>query len=273
LSGQVTYYPPDGEPVDVLNLSESELKDLRWEEISMVFQGAMSSFNPVQTIRKHFRETLKAHDFDMDAGMDHGRQLLRDLYLDPERVLDAYPHELSGGMQQRALLALSLLLEPNVIVMDEPTAALDLLMQRSILSLIGNLKDEYDLTVVFITHDLPLIAELADRLGVMYAFDLVELGGADDVLTGAAHPYTRALLKSVPSLEVPPDEMTPIEGSAPDPVAVPDGCSYHPRCPLADEQCRQSDPEYRPVKADHEVACFHWERADDVIPFEPLTEQ
>jgi peptide/nickel transport system ATP-binding protein len=266
LSGEITYRPTDGRTIDVLGLSDAELRQMRWEEISMVFQGAMSSFNPVMKFEQHFRETIEAHGFDEAEAMAHARQLLSELYLEPERVLDSYPHELSGGMKQRVLIALSLVLEPEVLVMDEPTAALDLLMQRSILSLLKNLQEEYDLTVVFITHDLELIAGLADRLAVMYAFDIAEFGPAADLIERPTHPYTRALLRAVPNLDTPLSEMEPIEGSAPDPVDVPQGCSYHPRCPLADETCRQNDPPYHDVTADHKTACFHWERSADAIP-------
>ena len=268
LSGEITYYPESGNPVDVLSLSSSELKRLRWEEISMVFQGALSSFNPTMSIRGHFEETLDAHDADRKEGMARARELLSDLYLDPERVLDAYPHELSGGMSQRALIALSLILEPNILVMDEPTAALDLLMQRSILSLLAELQEKYALTVIFITHDLPLVAGLADRLAVLYAFEVAERGPTEGVIHNAAHPYTRSLLKAVPNLDAPLDTMRPIEGSAPDPVNIPEGCTYAPRCPLADEDCVATDPPMHDAGPSHEVACFHWEQAAGEIPYE-----
>ncbi|WP_114577509.1 ABC transporter ATP-binding protein [Saliphagus sp. LR7] len=268
LSGEITFHPPDGEPVDVLAQDQEGIRELRWEDISMVFQGAMSSFNPTMKVGGHFEETLKAHEYDVEAGMERARELLADLYLEPDRVLDSFAHELSGGMQQRALIALSLVLEPDVLVMDEPTAALDLLMQRSILALLEELKAKYDLTLVFITHDLPLIAELADRLAVMYAFELVEVADSDSILSRAAHPYTRSLLNATPNLDAPLSEMRPIEGSAPDPVNVPEGCSYHPRCPLADEECVSQDPGFRPTHTeDHLAACFHWEEASEAIPF------
>jgi len=267
LSGSVTYRPEGRDPVDVLELDKRELKRLRWEDISMVFQGAMSSFNPTMGVREHFVETLEAHDADVDVGLSRARELLADLYLEPDRVLGSYPHELSGGMQQRALIALSLVLEPDVLVMDEPTAALDLLMQRSILNLLEKLRDKYDLTMVFITHDLPLVAELADRLAVMYAFELVEIGPTAEILESAAHPYTRALLNATPNIEADLSEMRAIEGSAPDPVDVPAGCSYHPRCPIATDNCIDVDPEYRSVSGDHGVACHHYEEAEDAVPF------
>ncbi|MFP8953487.1 ABC transporter ATP-binding protein [Natrialbaceae archaeon A-arb3/5] len=265
LYGDITYHPSDGSPINILDLDKQGLKELRWEEISMVFQGAMSSFNPVRKIKTHFVETLDAHDYDIDAGMERTRGILEDLYLDPERILESYPHELSGGMRQRALIALSLVLEPEVLVMDEPTAALDLLMQRSIISLIQDIKEEYDLTIVFITHDLPLVADIADRIGVLYAFEFVELGPTNEILEDAAHPYTRLLLKSTPNLEAPIETMQPVDGSAPDPVNVPTGCSFHPRCPLADEQCRDVDPGAYEVDGDHDVHCHHWEDVREEI--------
>ncbi|MFB6140698.1 MAG: ABC transporter ATP-binding protein [Halosimplex sp.] len=267
LSGEVTYYPERGDTVDVLDLDDEGLRQYRWEEVSMVFQGAMSSFNPTKSIRGHFVETIHAHDLDEESSMELAEDLLSDLYLDPERVLDSYPHELSGGMQQRTLIALSLVLEPEVLVMDEPTAALDLLMQRSILQLLREIKEKYDLTIVFITHDLPLVAELADRLAVMYAFEFVEVGPTDEILDYAAHPYTRALLRVTPNIDAPTDEMKVIEGSAPDPVNVPDGCSYHPRCELATDECVADDPPYYDVDEAHTVRCHHWTQADEAIPF------
>ncbi|WP_207593038.1 dipeptide ABC transporter ATP-binding protein [Halomontanus rarus] len=266
VSGDITYRPGEGSETDLLNLSDEELRQLRWEEISMVFQGAMSSFNPTKDIRGHFEETLKDHDYDVESGMAHARELLSDLYLEPERVLNSYPHELSGGMSQRTLIALSLVLEPEVLVMDEPTAALDLLMQRSILALLEDLQTKYDLTIVFITHDLPLVAGLADRLAVMYAFEFVEIGPADELVQHSAHPYTRSLLRAVPNLDSPLDQMHPIEGASPDPVNVPTGCSYHPRCSLATDECRSTDPPLEEVEVDHRTACFHWQESRQEIP-------
>lgn len=293
LSGEVIYHRPEGDPIDILSLSPQELKRLRWEEVSMVFQGALSAFNPSLKLREHFHETLRAHDTSIEEGMDRAYQLLSDLYLEPDRVLNSYAHELSGGMKQRVLIALSLVLEPNVLILDEPTAALDLLMQRSIVSLLGDLQEKYNLTMVFISHDLPLVAHLADRLAVLYAFQFVEIGETNDILGHASHPYTRALLNSTPNLSAPLEHMKPIEGSSPDPVNVPEGCRYHPRCPLADEQCRQHDPAFRRVPEDgtdgedvfevaetergagsristidgHQVACHHWQEAEETIPF------
>ncbi|MDS0282722.1 ABC transporter ATP-binding protein [Haloarcula onubensis] len=265
LSGEILYHRADGTTVDILELSPEELRQFRWEEVAMVFQGAMSSFNPTMKVGGHFRETLKAHDAHVTDGMERARELLSDLYLDPDRVLDSYPHELSGGMQQRALIALSLVLEPNVLVMDEPTAALDLLMQRSILLLLQELQEKYDLTMVFITHDLPLVAALADRMAVMYAFDLIEVAPRDQLIGNSGHPYTRALLNSTPNLDAPLEEMRAIEGQSPAPINVPAGCSYAPRCPLATDECRETDPAFADTGPGHSTACHHWERARERI--------
>jgi peptide/nickel transport system ATP-binding protein len=266
LSGDITFDPADSRRIDLLDRDEVDIKDVRWRQIAMVFQGAMSSFNPTMTVRDHFRETLSVHDYDVEEGMERARELLSDLYLEADQVLDSHPHELSGGMSQRALIALALVLEPEVLVMDEPTAALDLLMQRSIIELIREIADDRDLTIVFITHDLPLVANLADRLAVLYAFEFVEVGPADDVLTGAKHPYTRALLNATPNLDTPREEMRPIEGSAPDPVNVPEGCSYHPRCPLADETCVREDPPLEGDDDGHAAACHHVDRVPEEVP-------
>jgi oligopeptide/dipeptide ABC transporter ATP-binding protein len=151
--------------------------------------------------------------------------------------------------------------------MDEPTAALDLLMQRSIVSLLKDLQEEYDLTIVFITHDLPIIAGLVDRVAVMYAFEIIELGPTAEIITDAAHPYTRGLLRSVPSLDTPLEEMSIIQGESPDPINIPTGCSYSPRCPLADDRCTIEDPEMLEVEDNHSVACFYWEQAEDELPY------
>ncbi|MFH5801017.1 ABC transporter ATP-binding protein [Haladaptatus sp. CMAA 1911] len=265
-SGEIHYTRENGESVDLLGLEGEALREFRWNDISMVFQGALSAFNPTIRIGSHFKETLSAHNVDKTKGMERARQLLSDLYLDPDRVLDSHPHELSGGMKQRALIALSLLLEPDVLVMDEPTAALDLLMQRSIIRLLREIRDKYNLTMVFITHDLPLVARLADRLAVMYAFEFVETGTTEEILTEPSHPYTRELLNATPDISAPINQMNPVEGSAPDPVTPPSGCSYHPRCPLADGRCEAEAPPFQSVSENHDAACFYWERAVGEIP-------
>jgi oligopeptide/dipeptide ABC transporter ATP-binding protein len=273
LNGEIRYRTTDGRDVDVLGLSDRDLRRFRWEAVSMVFQGAMNSFNPTITVREHFHDTIDAHNADRSATMERARSLLTDLHLETDRVLSSYPHELSGGQKQRALIALSLILRPNVLVMDEPTAALDLLMQRSIIEILTDLQETYDFSLVFITHDLPLVKDLCDRLAVMYAFEFIETGPTRDVIGNARHPYTRALLNATPNLDTPLDEMKPIVGKSPDPVNVPPGCSYHPRCPLADDRCEEEDPKLVSVGDNHRAACFYWDDVPDQIPLSTASEE
>ena len=268
LTGEIRYYPESGgAPINLLDLTPRQLRRVRWEEISIVSQAAMNSFNPTITIRRHFTDTFDAHDVDREAGLERTREILVDLHLEPDRILDAYQHELSGGQKQRALLALSLVFDPEVIILDEPTAGLDLLVQRNILSLLYDIKDDYDLTLIFISHDLPIIAGFADRLAVMYAFDIVEFGDAREVLLNPEHPYTRLLSQSTLDLSMPIDEVTTISGETPDPINVPSGCPFHPRCPIADDRCEVEEVELRSDEgSDHEVACFYPDLAVKRIP-------
>ena len=266
ISGDITFHTSGGREVDVLNLDKASLRRFRWEAIAMVFQGTGSVFNPVLSIEQHFTETMRAHDAYSEERVERMHKLLEDLYLEPERILESYPHELSGGQQQRAMIALSLILDPQILIMDEPTSALDLLMQRSIIDLLREIQDEYEFTLIFITHDLPLIRGLCDRIAIMYAFEIVELGPTQQIMGKAYHPYTRALLNSTPNLDMPVDEMRPIPGEVPDPLNVPIGCSYHPRCPMADNRCMNEDPELNEVDDNHTAACFYTDQIDDHIP-------
>lgn len=274
VSGEITFYPADREPVTISDLSQSELKEqVRWKELTFVVQSAQSAFNPTMSIRQHFLETFNTHDVDKREGMKDARETCKDLYLNPDQVLGSYPHQLSGGMKQRALLALSVVLDPEVLILDEPTASLDLLMQRAIITLLSDIKEKYDLTIVFVTHNLNLISVIADRLGVMYAFEFVELGPTEEILTRATHPYTRALLNSVPNISSSVETMRGISGKSPSPKQVPSGCSYHTRCPISTESCREEDPPLDPVGDDHTAACLYSESARDEVPLEIGTEE
>jgi oligopeptide/dipeptide ABC transporter ATP-binding protein len=264
-SGEVLYHPEEGDPINLLELNQRQLKRLRWEEIAMVYQGAMNAFNPTQDIKAHFTETFDAHDIDRQSGLKRARDLLQQLNLDSDRILDSYQHELSGGEKQRALLALSLVFDPEVLILDEPTAALDILMQRNILSILYDLQEMYDLTLVFITHDMPIVSGFADRIAVMYAFQVVELGRARDVLLNPEHPYTRLMLRSTLDLSMPVEATRTIEGQTPDPINVPTGCRFHPRCPAADDRCEVEDPELR-GDSEHEAACFYPDVGRNRIP-------
>ena len=267
VTGEVTYHPQDGDPVIVTDLSESQLKkDLRWTDLTFVVQSAQSAFNPTMSIRDHFLETFNAHGHDKREGIRKAREIMEDLYLNPDQVLTSFPHQLSGGMKQRTLIALAVVLDPEVLIMDEPTAALDLLMQRAIISLLAEIKEKYDLTMVFVTHDLNLISVIADRLGVMYAFEFVEIAPTKDLLTNPSHPYTRMLLNSVPNISAPVDAMSGIDGQAPNPKEVPDGCRFHTRCPIADEECFTVPPAIEPLEEEHTAACFYEERSRSNIP-------
>lgn len=267
VTGEIIYHPEDGEPVDILDVSDRRLNLIRWEELAMAYQGSGEAFNPSQDMRTHFQETFDAHDVDRDQGIEKAKDLLQTLNLDPERILESHQHELSGGEKQRVLIALSLVFDPEVLILDEPTAALDVLMQRNILSLLHNIKEEYDITLVLITHDIPIAAAFADRIAVMYAFDIVELGDAREVLLNADHPYMRLMAQSTLDLDASIDRVATIEGTTPDPINVPSGCPFHPRCPVSDDRCEIEEPELRAEEGDdHEVACFYPDQATERIP-------
>ncbi|KXK61693.1 ABC transporter ATP-binding protein [Micromonospora rosaria] len=200
-SGRVTFHDSAGEDIDVLALTDVELRAFRWEKLSMVFQGAMNALNPVTTVRAQLRDTLLAHRPGLPRAQvrERSAEVLRRVGVDPRR-LGSFPHELSGGMRQRVMIAMAMLLEPQVMIMDEPTTALDVVVQREILTEIVRLRDELDFAVIFITHDLPLLLEISDRIAVMLAGEIVELGAADLLYRHARHAYTRRLLGSFPSL-------------------------------------------------------------------------
>jgi peptide/nickel transport system ATP-binding protein len=200
-SGRITFHDRSGDDIDVLALSDAGLRAFRWEKLSMVFQGAMNALNPVTTVRAQLRDTLLAHRPGLSRAQVRQRseEVLRRVDVDPRR-LGSFAHELSGGMRQRVMIAMAMLLEPQIMVMDEPTTALDVVVQREILREIVRLRDELDFAVIFITHDLPLLLEISDRIAVMLAGEIVELGQADQMYHHARHPYTRKLLGSFPSL-------------------------------------------------------------------------
>jgi peptide/nickel transport system ATP-binding protein len=200
-SGRITFHDRDGADVDILGLGDADLRAFRWNKLSMVFQGAMNALNPVTTVRAQLRDTLLTHRPRMSRKDVRARSedVLRRVGVDPRR-LGSYPHELSGGMRQRVMIAMAMLLEPQIMIMDEPTTALDVVVQRDILREIVRLRDELDFAVVFITHDLPLLLEISDRIAVMLEGEIVELDTAARLYREARHPYTRQLLGSFPSL-------------------------------------------------------------------------
>ncbi|SFJ68975.1 ABC transporter ATP-binding protein [Cellulomonas sp. KH9] len=200
-SGDIVFHDRAGHDVDVLALEDADLREFRWSQLSMVFQGAMNALNPVTSIRAQLRDTLRAHRPRMTRAQVEARsvEVLERVGVDPRR-LSSYPHELSGGMRQRVMIAMAMLLEPQIMIMDEPTTALDVVVQREILTEIVRLRDELDFAVVFITHDLPLLLEISDRIAVMLRGEIVELDTSQRLLREPRHPYTRKLLGSFPSL-------------------------------------------------------------------------
>jgi peptide/nickel transport system ATP-binding protein len=271
-SGKVLYYPrqihaengahPTRQPFDVLQLSPEELREFRWNDLAIVFQSAMNALNPVMDIGTQIMDVLWTHQsyLSNEDCKQHAIQLLRLVGIAPDR-LKSYPHELSGGMRQRAVIAIALALSPEIIIMDEPTTALDVVVQRDILGEILRLQEQLGFAVIFITHDLSLLLEIADTVAIMYAGRLVERGSQRAVYERPRHPYSYGLINSFPSLHGPRRKAYGIPGSPPDLRAVPAGCAFHPRCPLAFNACATVLPNLRPLAAqandgaDEQVAC------------------
>ncbi|HEY8526203.1 MAG TPA: ABC transporter ATP-binding protein [Acidimicrobiales bacterium] len=246
---------------DLIALPEEALRKVRGPGIGMVFQDPMTSLNPVLTIGRQLTEGMEVHlGLDRKAADDRAAELL-DLVgiASPRERLASYPHELSGGMRQRVMLAIALSCRPRVLVADEATTALDVTIQAQIAELVAELQDELGMAVVWITHDLGVVAGIADRVAVMYAGRIVEEGPVDAVYAAPAHPYTQGLLDSLPVLGRPRASLAAIPGLPPDPAALPPGCAFHPRCPIrGDERCATEVPPLRPVGADgHRAAVFY----------------
>jgi oligopeptide/dipeptide ABC transporter ATP-binding protein len=258
--GTVTYRGRrvGSEGVEILEQTARELRALRWREIAIVFQSAMNALNPVLRIRDQLGDALDAH---LDLSRQQRRERLAGL-LDivgiPRERLKSYPHELSGGMRQRVMIAMALAVEPELVIMDEPTTALDTVVQREILAEIAELQQRLQFAVLFITHDLSLLLEIADRIAILYAGRLIEVGTAEDIHQRTAHPYTRGLLESFPSVHGPRRRLAGIPGSPPDLRAIPAGCPFEPRCLVAREACHGVDMRALPVpgsSAGHITAC------------------
>jgi peptide/nickel transport system ATP-binding protein len=244
---------------DILPLPEKEVrKDVRWEEISMVFQGAMNCLTPVYTIGKQMLETLMEHrPMDKPQAEELIKEYLGLVGLPPE-VAQRYPHELSGGMKQRIVIATALFLKPKVVILDEPTTALDVIVQAQIINLLKKLKKTFDLSFIFITHDLALEAEISDRLLVMYAGKIAELGANEQIFgkNGPAHPYTERLLKATPLLHKKVESLSFIPGTPPDLISPPKGCRFNPRCHKVMDICREEEPPLIEIEPGHQVACW-----------------
>jgi len=246
-------------PMEILRMQADDLRRLRWREIAIVFQSAMNALNPVLNVRDQLLDVIHAHlRMSRQDAQDKAASLL-DLVGIPRARLRSYPHELSGGMRQRVMIAMALATDPEVVIMDEPTTALDVVVQRDILTQIVELKDRLGFAILFITHDLSLLLELADRIAVMYAGRLLEAGTAAEISGEPAHPYTRGLLHSFPSLRGARRDLAGIPGSPPDPQNLPPGCAFLPRCGYGTERCTSIDMSLAPVASSadpgHVTAC------------------
>jgi peptide/nickel transport system ATP-binding protein len=251
------------EGTDVLALSENEVRRrVRWQRIAMVFQGAMNCLTPVYTVGKQMTETLQQHrPTERREAQELVERYLRLVGL-PEGTTRRYPHELSGGMKQRVVIATALFLEPDVVILDEPTTALDVIVQAQILNLLKALREELDLSFIFITHDLVTEAEVADRILVMYAGRMAELGSNEEIFgaAGPAHPYTQKLLAATPRIHQRVEELSFIPGAPPDLLDPPRGCRFHLRCHVVMERCSREEPPLFEVGPGHNAACWRCAR-------------
>jgi peptide/nickel transport system ATP-binding protein len=274
-SGEALYHPRSSrqgtlngaapEAVDVFKLTPGQLRALRWRELAIVFQSAMNALNPVIDIEAQITDVLRTHQPGLGGRAQRARavELLRLVGIAPDR-LHSFPHELSGGMRQRAIIAIALALGPELIIMDEPTTALDVVVQREILTQLIGLRNDLGFSVIFITHDLSLLLELADKVAIMYAGRVVELATRDELKQHPRHPYSYGMLNSFPTIYGERRRMVGIPGAPPDLRAVPTGCSFHPRCPLAFAPCDRVIPALRqPLseRSDLAVACHRYDPA------------
>jgi peptide/nickel transport system ATP-binding protein len=231
--------------IDITKLADVDFnKNIRWKKIAMVFQGAMNTLDPVYTIGDQMKEILEQHCFKHGKIEEKISLSLEQVGLD-KSTAKRYPHELSGGMKQRVIISMSLLLEPDVVIADEPTTALDVLVQRQIIELLKKLKKERGMIIILITHDLAIISEIADRIGIMYAGQMVEFGNVADVYKNPKHPYTQALISSIPKLYSEEGQIHFIKGSPPDMLNLPAGCRFYPRCPYAMDICKSDPPAFK----------------------------
>ena len=241
---------------DLLTKDPEEMRRIRWKKISMIFQAAMNALNPVQRVGDQIMEAILTHDGAMtpDKALGKVAELYAMVGLDPARVRD-YPHQYSGGMKQRAVIAMALACQPSLIIADEPTTALDVMVADQILSEMGRLQKEMGLSLLYISHDISVIARSCDCMGVMYAGQLVEFGPTDQVLQAPLHPYTQGLMRSYPKIEGPKERLEPIPGEPPNLLRPPGGCRFCPRCPGEGRDCPQGRPPWREYREGHFALC------------------
>lgn len=256
IKGEVVF---DGQ--DVLEMSDRELRDFRGRRVSMIFQDPMTSLNPIQRIRDHLMEAIRVHEPDVkeQSALDRIRQLVQRLGIQKERLPD-YPHQLSGGMRQRVMISLGLVLNAELVIADEATTSLDVIVEAKLLDQLREIRDEFGVTIIVITHNIALIAELADRVAVMYAGRIAEIGSVYDVFDEPLHPYTQGLLRSVPNINLDEsEELYRMGGEPPNLTEPPPGCRFHPRCPQAMPICSRLRPTLQEVARGHRVHCWLYE--------------
>ncbi len=252
----------DGE--DVLKMSASELEKMRGNDVAMIFQDPMTALNPVMTVGDQIGESIQLHQHvSKKEAFEKAKEMLKMVGIAESRAYD-YPHQFSGGMKQRVVIAIALACSPKLLIADEPTTALDVTIQAQVLELMKELIRDKDMSMMLITHDLGVVAEVCEDVAVMYAGRIVEQGTADDVFNFTRHPYTEGLFDSLPNLKQRGEELVPIRGLMPDPSDLPPGCAFAPRCPYATERCTQSVPELRMAdgSAAHKVACHAYDDAN-----------
>ena len=243
---------------DLLTLSDKEMRKVRGKRIAMILQDPMASLNPLFTIGNQVGEPLRAHEHaSRKSAWAQARELLRSVKIPaPEARVKEYPHQMSGGMRQRIVGAIGISCEPRLLIADEPTTSLDLTIQAQYLNLLSDLQKRYHLALIFITHNLGIVAKMCDKVAVMYAGRMVESGPVRQIFNRPAHPYTEALLRSIPRLTDKRERLTAIEGQPPDMTSPPAGCAFHPRCPKAIERCQEQDPPTFEVAADQRARCW-----------------
>lgn len=242
---------------DLLMIREKEMEQLRWKGISMVFQAAMNSLNPVYKVGDQIVEAMLAHD---GLSRQQARRKVAELYqlvgLNPDRM-DHYPHEYSGGMRQRAVIAMALSCNPDIIIADEPTTALDVIVQDRILHKLDEIRHQLGMSMIYISHDIAVIAEVSDRVGIMYAGKLVEIGPTEAIFKRPHHPYTAMLMSAFPSIRGEKHELTIVPGEPPNLLNPPSGCRFHPRCPYATSICKKEDPKPEEFEEGHYASCWN----------------
>lgn len=246
----------DGE--DILGLSDSDLRKIRGNSISMIFQDPMTALNPVIRVGEQIAEVIHQHgDCTKAEATRRSLEMLEKVGIPAERSID-FPHQFSGGMKQRVVIAIALACNPRLLIADEPTTALDVTIQAQVLDMMNNLKNELGTAMLLITHDLGVVAETCDKVAIMYAGEIVEYGLVEQIFTNCLHPYTKGLFGSLPSLTKDVRRLNPIEGLMPDPANLPEGCKFHPRCPGCGEDCMRHLPQYLEVEPGHFVRCHRY---------------